>query len=269
MNIRMIVTDLDGTLLQPDKSVSERTVRAVQAAQSAGVLVVPATGRSMHEVPRVLPEELHDLTVCSNGAVVYSVRTDTVLLSRTIAPEVIDAFTDALLAVLPGARFATLVNAGLDFLPGPGYLELMTPGDHGRDMSKLREVALSELASRPVAKLVARHGELNLDELMAACQGLAHMGVTPTTSGVPFIEMSASGVSKATTLEILARERGIEREEIVVFGDSANDLEMISWAGHGIAMANAVDAVLAAADEIAPANTADGVAVVIERLLGL
>ena len=113
MNIRMIVTDLDGTLLQPDKSVSERTVRAVQAAQSAGVLVVPATGRSMHEVPRVLPEVLHDLTVCSNGAVVYSVRTDTVLLSRTIAPEVIDAFTDALLAVLPGARFATLVNACL------------------------------------------------------------------------------------------------------------------------------------------------------------
>ena len=79
--------------------------------------------------------------------------------------------------------------------------------------------------------------------------------------------MSAAGVSKATTLELLAAEHGFTADEVLAFGDSANDREMLDWAGHGVAVANGTAPVLAVADEIAPANTDDGVAVIIERLL--
>lgn len=269
MTIRMIVTDLDGTLLQPDKTVSERSVRALSAAREAGILVLAATGRSIVDVPKVLPAVLRELIVCSNGAVVYSATTDTVLLERTIDSQVISAFMEALWPVAPDTRFAALVKSGYELLPGPGYLDLMRPGDHGRDRSTLNEVDLADLAVHPAVKLVARHAELDTDELFIRCDQVAAAGVLPTTSGVPFVEMSAAGVSKASTLGLLAAERGIETEEVLVIGDSANDVEMIRWAGRGVAMANAVPEVLAVADEVAPANTADGVAVIIERILGL
>lgn len=269
MSVRMIVTDLDGTLLLPDKTVTDRTVRAILAAQDAGIVVLAATGRSIVDARKVLPEGLGELAVCSNGAVVYAATTDTVLLERAIDPQVIAAFLESLRPAAPGTRFAALVNSGYEMLPGPGYLRLMRQGDHGRDVSTLTEVELTELVVRPAVKLVARHSELDLDELLARCEQAAGAGVLPTTSGVPFIEMSAAGVSKASTLDLLAAERGISAGEVLAFGDSANDVEMIRWAGHGVAMANGVTDALAAADEIAPANTHEGVAVVIERLLGL
>lgn len=265
----MIVTDLDGTLLRPDKTVSDRTLAAIRAAQSAGILVIPATGRSVVDMPVVLPEPLHELAVCSNGAVVYDAAADRVLLERPITAAVVQAAIEGLLALVPDASFATLVNAGYDLLPGPGYIELMAPGDHGRDLDALVAAPLADLFHIPAVKLIARHARMELHELYAACEQVAHVGVLPTTSGVPFIEMSAAGVSKATTLALLAEERGIDAADVVVFGDSANDIEMITWAGLGIAMGNALPAVLAAADQVAPQNTDDGVAVVIERLLGL
>ncbi len=269
MNVRMIVTDLDGTLFQPDKSITDRAVRALEAASDAGIVVMAATGRSIVDVNGLLPDVLGELTVCSNGAVVYAARDDSVVLSRPIDPAVIGAFINELLPMAPHTRFATLVNHGYDLLPGPGYLDLMADGNHGRSRQSLTEVELTQLASQPAVKLIARSDEVRLDELFELCEQAAHVGVLPTTSGVPFIEISAAGVSKATTIEMLAAERGISREQVVVLGDSANDVEMIKWAGYGVAMANAVPAVREVADEVAPANTDDGVAVVIERLLGM
>lgn len=263
----MIVSDLDGTLLLPDKTVSPRALAAIRAAQQAGIVVVPATGRSVNDTPRVLPDELSSLMVCSNGAVVYDATSDTVLIERQISPAVCSALVDALLDLAPGTRFAALVRSGFDLLPGPGYLDLMEPGNHGRNPADLEEVSLRQLSAQPAVKMVARHGELELESLFELCEEVAYVGILPTTSGVPFIEMSAAGVSKASTLELLAAERGIAPDEVMVFGDSANDVAMIEWAGHGVAVANATAAALAAADEIAPANTDDGVARVIERVL--
>ena len=269
MNVRMIVTDLDGTLFQPDKTVTPRALRALTAARDAGIVVMAATGRSIMDVAHLLPGVLRDLAVCSNGAVVYSARLDRVLLSRPIEPVVIKAFVETLQALAPQISFATLVNNGYDMLPGPGYLDLMVEGNHGRSKQTMTEVGLAELVSQPAVKLVARSSELRLAEVFDLCQQAAHVGVQPTMSGVPFVEISAAAVSKATTLDLLAADRGISRHEVVVLGDSLNDAEMIQWAGLGVAMANADPAVQELADEVAPANTEDGVAVVIEGLLGL
>ncbi len=265
---RLIVTDLDGTLLLPDKSVSARNLAAIRAAQQAGITVIAATGRSVVDMPLVLPPEIGDLVICSNGAVVYNATRDEVLLERTVSGDVIRALVEALLPQVPGTAFATLVNSGYDLLAGPGYLDLMAPGDHGRDRDRLTTSALDALFATPAVKLIARHDEVPLAELFEACERLAHVGVLPTTSGVPFIEMSATGVSKATTLALLTADWGINVTDVVVFGDSANDVEMLGWAGHGVAMGNAAPAVQSVADEVAPSNGDDGVAVVIERLLG-
>ena len=267
MTIRMIVTDLDGTLLLPDLSTSPRTRRAITAAQDAGILVVAATGRSVVDMPKVLPPQLRDLAVCSNGAVVYNATDDIVLAERPIAAEVCVVLIDSLLEVAPGTRFATLTRSGYDLLPGPGYLGLMEPGNHGRNPEDLEEVPMSGLSAQPAVKIIARHGELPLETLFELCEQVARVGVLPTTSGMQFIEISAAGVSKASTLELLAAEHGFTADEVLAFGDSANDREMLGWAGHGVAVANGTAPALATADEIAPANTDDGVAVVIERLL--
>lgn len=268
MSVRMIVTDLDGTLLLPDKTISPRTVRAIEAARDAGVFVLAATGRSIRDV-RVLPEALTSLVVCSNGAVVYNAEQDQVLQTRTIPGEVVAAFIQEFAEVAPDACYATLINGGYDLTPGPGYLDLLMPGDHGRDPATLREVPLTQLSSTDAVKLICRHPDLHVDTLYEMTRQAAHVGVLPTTSGVPFVEMSAAGVSKASTLARLAADRGIEPSEVVVFGDSVNDAEMLQWAGHGVAMGNAVRQTLAVADEVAPSNVDDGVAVVLERLLEL
>ena len=126
---------------------------------------------------------------------------------------------------------------------------------------------MSGLSAQPAVKIIARHGELPLETLFELCEQVARVGVLPTTSGMQFIEISAAGVSKASTLELLAAEHGFTADEVLAFGDSANDREMLGWAGHGVALANGTAPALATADEIAPANTDDGVAVVIERLL--
>ncbi len=267
MAIRMIVSDLDGTLLLPGQLTSPRTHEAIVAAQQAGILVVPATGRSITNVVNVLPTELRRLTVCSNGAVVYNAADDIVLAEHQISPAVCGAATDALLELAPGTRFATLIRSGYEILPGPGYLDLMQSGNHGHSAADLKEVPLSRLKAEPAVKMVARHRDLDIETLFELCKQIAYVGILPTTSGVPFIEISAAGVSKASTLKTLATEHGIASDEVLAFGDSANDIEMISWAGHGVAVANGTAAALAAADEIAPANTDDGVAEVIERVL--
>lgn len=268
MGVRMIVTDLDGTLLRPDKTISDRNLRAIEAAQAAGLFVLAATGRSIVDI-KMLPDSIAGLVVCSNGAVTYDAIADRVLDARTLDQRAISQFMTAFEPLAPGTRYATLINGGYDFLAGPGYIELMRAGDHGRARDQLVELPLTELATHDAVKLVCRHPDIHVDRLYELCQQLAHVGVLPTTSGVPFVEMSAAGVSKASTLALLAAERGISAEDVVAFGDSANDAEMLQWAGHGVAMGNAVAATLELADEVAPTNAGDGVAVVLERLLGL
>ena len=267
MGIRLIATDLDGTLLTSDRTVSARNRRALEAAQAAGIVVIPATGRPIVDGPQMLPRSLARLIVCSNGAVVYDDIAGAVLRERPIAPEAIADFVPAFAAAVPGVRFATITDAGRSFLAGPGYLDLMRPGDHGRDGTREGEAPLERLYRDPAAKLIARHPELGAEDLLAAARSLDHPAVAATISGVPFLEIAAAGVSKESTLAMLADEHGITPEETMAFGDSINDVGMLAWAGHGVAMGNAWDEAKAVAREITADHDEDGVAVVVERLL--
>lgn len=265
---RLIATDLDGTLLRDDKTVSDRTVRALAAAEEAGVEVFFVTGRPARWMG-VVSDHVHGhgLAICANGAAVADLHAGGRLLKvrgleRGTALDVVHT----LRAAAPGTSFAVELATGIHYEPAypPFYL------DPGATVA-LAEKLLHEEAPGggvPVLKLLARHGELDPDEFLALARAAAGDRATFTRSSpTALIEISGPGVSKASTLELCCAERGIAAAEVVAFGDMPNDVEMLSWAGTSYAMGNAHPAALAAASGRTVTNNEDGVAVVIERIL--
>ena len=120
----------------------------------------------------------------------------------------------------------------------------------------------------PMTKLLARLPAADLEHVLAVATELAGTEASTTLAGDAFVELAAPGVGKDAALAQLARDRGITAGEVVAFGDHLTDVGMLAWAGLGVAVANAHAATLAAADEITASNDDDGVALVLERLLG-
>ena len=265
--LRLVATDLDGTLLRTDGSVSARTRRALDAAIEAGVVVVLVTGRPPHTLKQAAHAAgLSGLAVCSNGAIVYDLDHDEIVRHTPLPTEATRDVILALREAVPDVCFAFV--RGTRFACEPAYHGIARAADHADGFLELAvlgdALALSEEAP---TKLIARHATLTVDDLLAQVLRLELAGVEVTHSGAPFVELSASGVTKAWALEAFCADLGISADEVVAFGDALNDLPMLRWAGRGIAVANAHPAVLAEADAVALANDADGVAIVLERLL--
>ena len=263
MTVRLIASDIDGTLLRSDGTMSRRTVDALAAAEEAGLLVVLCTGRPprwMREISEMTGH--HGLAVCANGALVYDLRTEQVVEQFPIDAEVARKLAEALKAAVPGIAFA--VERPDRFGHEPDYRPMYaTPHD-----TLVGE--LEELLTEPMAKLIARHPDMSSRQLHdAVASALADLAdlAEATYSGENIVEISAAGVSKAFALERLAAEHGIAAHEVVAFGDMPNDVPMLTWAGRGVAMGNAHPDVVAVADEQTRTNDEDGVAVVVERLL--
>jgi Cof subfamily protein (haloacid dehalogenase superfamily) len=254
-------TDLDGTLLRSDGSVSARSRAALAAAEGAGALVVLVTGRPPRWMAPVAAATGHrGLAVCANGAIVYDLATETIVRDRPIEPAVAAEVVAALRASLPEVTFA--VERGLDFGREPAY---RPPKSAASDVVV---EAVEALVAAPVSKLLARHPTMGADEMLALVRKVVGETATAThSSAAGLIEISAAGVSKAVALAELADEHGRGASDAVAFGDMPNDLPLLAWAGHAVAVANAHADVLAAADEVTASNDDDGVALVVERLL--
>ena len=265
MIFRMIATDLDGTVLRSDGSVSERTVAALRAAESSGSMVVVATGRPPRWMRPVADALGHTgLAVCSNGAVVYDLHTDEVLEHTPISRDVVLAVAAAVRAAVREVTFAIETrDAGF----GREASYPVAP-DVDLEPDGMRVGSLDELVSDDVIKLLVRHADLDPRGLLAAAREVAgeHAELTYSSrSGL--LEISAIGVTKAASLARIADRQGIRAEDAVAFGDMPNDLPMLAWAGRGYAMANAHPDVLDAAEHLAPSNDDDGVAQIVENLL--
>jgi hydroxymethylpyrimidine pyrophosphatase-like HAD family hydrolase len=141
------------------------------------------------------------------------------------------------------------------------------PADDGSGRTPRRVATIEELASEPVLKLLGLCRGRDPDELVAVADAAVGDLVTVTHSSLPLLEISAAGVTKASTLALLCDELGIAADEVVGVGDMPNDLPMLTWAGTSYAMANAHPTVRATADHVAASNDDDGVAGVIEGLL--
>ena len=262
MTVRLVATDLDGTLVRTDGTISVRSCRALRAAEDAGLGVVFVTGRPPRWMTPVAQATGHTgVAVCANGALLYDMHTERVIASTLLEPAVLRAVAERLRAAVPGLVFA--VEYGPGFGHEPGYRHGWAIGGPG-----IRVGEVDVILDRPAAKLLARHPTMDCDELLAVAVELVGGEVAVTSSShEALLEIAASGVTKASALAGLAADAGVPAGDVLAFGDMPNDLPMLAWAGRAVAVANAHPTVLAAADEITGSNDEDGVAAVVERIL--
>ncbi len=260
---RLVATDLDGTLVRSDGTVSAYTREVLEELDRRGVPVVFVTGRPLRWAEDVFDYVGgHGLAIVSNGGLVWDVARSAVHLERTIEPDLGLAVCRIIREAIPGSSFAveSLSGIGLE----PAFLE------RHRVPEGARRGPIEELFDRPALKLLARHEELAAQEFWdAAEQVVAGRLVITWSSATALLEISGPGVTKASTLEILCGARGIASTEVIAFGDMPNDLPMLSWAGTSYAMADAHPTVLRAASHVAPGHDDDGVARVLAGVFGL
>lgn len=268
---RLIATDLDGTLLRDDKSVSPRTVAALAAAEEAGIEVFFVTGRPARWMD-VVSDHVHGhgLAICGNGAAVVDLHggpgahrfVKVRELPRKNALDAVQLLRDA----APGTVYAVEQTYGFHQEPAYPKLHMEIPDALAPAEDLLHPE--SHTADEPVLKILAHHPTLDPDAFLTLARlAIGDRANVTRSSPSALLEISGPEVSKASTLALCCAERGISHEEVVAFGDMPNDVEMLSWAGRSYAMGNAHPDVIAAASGHTVANNDDGVAVVIERLL--
>lgn len=258
---------MDGTLLADTETdaMSARTIAAVCGVLASGTPFVLVTGRPPRWIPPVvkyLPGVA--LAVCANGAVRYDAARDQVLSAATLTPARLGELASACERVLPDSWLAVerIGGAALD----PAALPRVEQGHRPTWASDFVEESRRDLVAEPAVKMLIRHAELTSDQMLATLRAEVGDGLSLTFSDPGgMIEAAPAGVTKASGLAEVARELGIDAADVIAFGDMPNDVEMLRWAGHGVAMGNAHPDVLAAADERTAPNTEDGVALVLER----
>ncbi|GAB2756495.1 HAD family hydrolase [Nocardioides pakistanensis] len=260
---RLVATDLDGTLLHTDGTVTARTREVLTAVEELGVTVVFVTGRPVRWMDD-LWEHVggHGLAVVSNGGILYDVHARAVRMARPIRVDTALEAAKVLRDAVPGTTFAMERIEG--FAKEPGFMpRLQPPAD-------MLVGPAEEILDETVVKLLARHDELEPEPFWAEVEShVGHLLTTTWSSVGALVEMSAPEVSKASTLELLCADLGIDASEVVAFGDMPNDLAMLEWAGTSYAMSNAHPSVRELADHVAPTNEQDGVAETLAAIFDL
>lgn len=262
-SFRLIATDMDGTLLREDQVISERTQAAIRDADAAGITVVAATGRGWRSATPLLVQTPEIATaICSNGALVRDIvgerDTDLFPIASDQIPELISSVTGA----VPEAGLAWELASGA-FGFDHTYAG-MRPG--------LAEEWPDRIGERPpvedgLLKLLVRHPDLDESDLLDILAPVVPKEVLATFSGISTVEVTGAGVHKAAALAVVCDRLGVAAAEVVAIGDNRNDVEMLRWAGRGVAMANAHPLAAGAADVIGAHHMDDGVARAIEDVL--
>ncbi|MET7286241.1 HAD family hydrolase [Streptomyces sp. NPDC005573] len=260
----LIATDLDGTLLRGDDTVSDRSLDALERASRAGARHLVVTGRP---APRVRP--LLDLlgctglAVCGQGAQVYDAGAGRLLWSVRLDRDLAETALGKIEAEV-GQVHVAVDQDGVDGLTliEPGY-RMPHP-----TLPAVRVGRRDDLWCEPISKVLLRHPTLSDDELAAAARSVVGSLATVTMSGPGTVELQPCGITKATGLAMAAEHLGLGRAGTLAFGDMPNDIPMFDWAARGVAMADAHPQLKAVADEVTLSNEDDGIAVVLERVFG-
>jgi hydroxymethylpyrimidine pyrophosphatase-like HAD family hydrolase len=263
MTVRLVASDLDGTLLAPGAVLTERTRAALEAADAAGIVVVAATGRPVTTTAaRLAGAPTIRWLVCENGAVLYDRARSEVAARYPMADTAVPAMVGSLRAGLP--------DAGLGWEGTGGYgaeaefLRMSPPREGTPDVVVDR---LGPPWPTGVTKLLVGHPELERDGLLARVRPCLIDGLVATASTVSFVEIAGAGIDKGYGVARLCARLGIDRAEVAALGDHINDVALLRWAGRSVAMAGAHPEALAAAGEVAGSHAEDGVAAWLEALL--
>ncbi len=259
-----MATDLDGTFLNSAARVSPRNAAALVRLRGEGIPVVGVTGRA----PRLL-HTVHEyfggegIVVLAQGAFVGDLATGEVLHQVTM-PSSLALDITAQIEELSGP----LLYAGEYPLNGrhvlyvePGF---SWPYNEGREV--LVRADLPE--DGPALKFYLKSDRHEQDVLLDIARSVVPQSVAELThAGLGFIELCPPGVTKATGLAVALERYGVDRRDVLIFGDMPNDLPMFGWVGRAVAVANAHPDVIAVADDITGTNNDDGVADYLDRLL--
>jgi Cof subfamily protein (haloacid dehalogenase superfamily) len=261
---RLVATDIDGTLIHTDGTLSKRTLDVIHALPVPLVLVTGRPVRWMRQLYDQMPEPVP--AICANGAIVYDPATDKILRAEPLSVDLLLDVAERLRAAVPDIALAVEVEDGRAFWYEKAW-PLRWDGEH----HNLRVLTSpEELTSVPAVKLLARSARHEPDafyELIS--RTLGEIAETTHSSSSALVEISAAGVTKAAGLAWLCEREGIAASEVIAFGDMPNDVPMLAWVGHSVAMGNAHPAVRAVADEIGRTNDDDGVARHLEDVFGL
>lgn len=261
--IRMIATDLDGTLLAGKSNLPEENIKALQRAMEAGVRVVLSSGRII-EAMTFLSEKIkvNAPLICYNGAMVYDPLSDEILYGKTVPCE----------TAVKVLREIEKTGVHVQACPGRSYFfpEYNSWTTYYEDKVGPRGQAvhmpLSDWLKDDVYKLLCL-GESHLLEKLARELAPVFPDVSFIKSADMHLEIVASGVDKSDGLKFLSESMGIHPEEIMAFGDEHNDLGMLDFAGAGYLMENAPTDIPRANYKIAPRNTDCGVARIVNLYL--
>ncbi|WP_024795938.1 HAD family hydrolase [Tomitella biformata] len=266
----LIASDVDGTLIDDEYQVGARNIAAITAAVADGVPFVLCTGRPPRWIAQVTDQLGHaPIAVCANGAVVFDSATDRVLSAHTLNPDDLGHLAELIRSAIPGAALAAeRIDLGaegglaMQFATAPGY-------EHAWENPQNIEVSVADLVTMPAVKLLVRMpGARSADMRDALTPLIGDRADLTFSTDNGLIEIAAHGVTKATGLAGVARELGMLEDDVIAFGDMPNDIPMLGWAWHGVAMANAHAELAAVADEVTGSNNDSGVALVLERWWG-
>jgi Cof subfamily protein (haloacid dehalogenase superfamily) len=262
---KLVALDLDDTLLRGDLTISERNERAIVSVKRMGVEVVLASGR-MHRsmVPYARKLNLKGPMISYNGAMIKDLRSDTPILHIPLPPEL----------AMEIVRFAEKEGLHLNYyLDDKLYVARET--EWGKLYAYRSSVTMIPVGSLRIfdgmspTKLVIISDPSLIDEILPDMEARYKGRLYVTKSKPEYLEFMNPKASKGSALKAIVEMMGIRREDIIAFGDSYNDIEMIEYAGMGVAMKNSPIEVKKAAKLIAPSAEVDGVGEVLREVFGI
>ncbi|ANE05053.1 Cof-type HAD-IIB family hydrolase [Corynebacterium crudilactis] len=267
---KLVATDVDGTLINSSERVPQRLREVITRMTAQGVTLALSTGRPPRWIHLVLDQlSVQPICVCANGAVLYDSAKDEIIAAHTLSSAVMKNTVMAARVALEshGGMSIAVERAGKSAYDAAEELFLVTPEySHAWPSDEHGIVSEDEVLAEPATKLLLRSDHLESKELfdiVRAAVPVDQVHVTFSMSG-GLIEIAAPGVTKALGVSMLAEQLNIAREDVITFGDMPNDIEMLQWAGRGIAMGNARPEVKAVADHITGTNDDAGVADILE-----
>lgn len=263
---KLIAVDLDGTLLDDGKEISARCRESIRRLKEKGKKIVLATGRPMHGIlPYIETLDLIDennYVVIYNGAVVQNTKGDKILLDKPLSLEAFKELYD--LSRQLGVYIHALSG---EYVLTPKF-NPYTQIESRINRTTVIEGPVDEIdASTKIVKVMFVDDPKKLDSIIPLIPEWAKEKYSIQRSAPIFLEFLYKGVNKGVGVSIVAKELGIKSQEVICVGDAGNDIDMIKYAGLGVAMDNATEDVKAAADYITLSNMEDGVARVIEKFM--